>query len=414
MTTPYRTTNATVYRRRTGTLAVPAAVAVLGVLMTLLGWSVAFVPPWGPVVAVTGALGFLLSLLTNPLRTERTVMLEADVRGVFGDGELLAGRDDLVHGYIQPGPTILVRFKARRGGFDVRPRNEEDGRALLRALRLDASLARVTFFAPSPSLTSATLGIGIIFLLAPVALVLAWHQLPLLIPFDFLLLLLLHYLPMRIVTGTDGVRIVWLGRGRFVPYGRITHIVENEDEVAIRDTDGAIHAIRFVEPWWFRRSRWFLQALFGRQKLALAARMKEGLRAHQERQAESEVGALLVRGGRSKEEWLASLRDLGTRDTAGYRTAKVPRDLLWQVAENPSASPEERAAAAVALRAQLDAEERARLSTLADATAAPKVRVALERAAAPAVAETAAGEEELADALVECEEEAAQERRRRA
>ena len=49
--------------------------------------------------------------------------------------------------------------------------------------------------------------------------------------------------------------------------------------------------------------------------------------------------------------------------------------------ESPSLDPSHRAAAAVALRDQLDDEGKRRLRVAADACASPKVRVALEAAA---------------------------------
>jgi hypothetical protein len=68
-------------------------------------------------------------------------------------------------------------------------------------------------------------------------------------------------------------------------------------------------------------------------------------------------------------------------------------DRLWRVAQDPAQAPAARAAAAVALSPTLDESGRARLVQIAKATAAPKLRVALERVA------TAASEEELAEAL---------------
>jgi hypothetical protein len=72
-------------------------------------------------------------------------------------------------------------------------------------------------------------------------------------------------------------------------------------------------------------------------------------------------------------------------------------DNLWRVANDPAQPPMARAAAAVALSPTLDDGGRARLADLANATAEPKLRIALERTAADAP------DEELEQALAEIE-----------
>jgi hypothetical protein len=51
---------------------------------------------------------------------------------------------------------------------------------------------------------------------------------------------------------------------------------------------------------------------------------------------------------------------------------------LWRVVEDPRASEDARAAAALLLRKSLDAPGKARVRVAAEATASPKLRVALE------------------------------------
>ena len=64
----------------------------------------------------------------------------------------------------------------------------------------------------------------------------------------------------------------------------------------------------------------------------------------------------------------------------GYRRAVVSDEALWRVVEDASVDEETRAGAAVALRKMLDEPGRARLRVVAEATASPRLRVALEAA----------------------------------
>jgi hypothetical protein len=62
----------------------------------------------------------------------------------------------------------------------------------------------------------------------------------------------------------------------------------------------------------------------------------------------------------------------------GYRAAAIPRERLWDVVENPAADPSAREGAALALSVSLDADDRSRLAALAQTTAQPRLRVALD------------------------------------
>jgi len=84
-----------------------------------------------------------------------------------------------------------------------------------------------------------------------------------------------------------------------------------------------------------------------------------------------------------------------------YRPAQPPmrpdEEKLWAVVEDASAKPEARASAAAALRVKGEAPV-ARLRATAEATASPKLRVALEAAASD-------DDAVLEQALAECEAE---------
>jgi predicted transcriptional regulator len=66
--------------------------------------------------------------------------------------------------------------------------------------------------------------------------------------------------------------------------------------------------------------------------------------------------------------------------------------MVWRVVEDPGVAPSDRAAAAVALGARLDDADRSRLRRIAEACAAPRLRVALET-----IADTAEGDRDERD-----------------
>lgn len=122
---------------------------------------------------------------------------------------------------------------------------------------------------------------------------------------------------------------------------------------------------------------------FGADKrvAALSDRIRAALDAYRRREQGDDASAL-ARGARSPEEWHRRLRGLGEGANAGPREAPVPIDRLWRIVEDPSAEPPIRAGAAAALSAGLDDAGKQRLRIAAESTAAPKLRIALESAAA--------------------------------
>ncbi len=109
---------------------------------------------------------------------------------------------------------------------------------------------------------------------------------------------------------------------------------------------------------------------------ALHQRIREAMEARG-----AGLGALdvqmLDRGDRTFEAWIEALTQLaGRRHT--FRELGASNEALFRAVEDPDARPLTRAAAAIALGPYLDAEGRARLSTAASTTVAPKLRIALQ------------------------------------
>jgi hypothetical protein len=109
-------------------------------------------------------------------------------------------------------------------------------------------------------------------------------------------------------------------------------------------------------------------------------RIREAMESHRLGDAAAET-ALLARQARSVSDWVQSLRAIGSGAHVDHRTAPVAPERLFRIVEDPSLTASARAGAAVALGASLDASGKVRLKDAAGATAAPKLRIAIEAAA---------------------------------
>jgi hypothetical protein len=395
---PFRSDEAVVVRRNPALLAIPGLGVALGVLLMLLAWDQSSLQGnVGQFLAVGGVLASFAMLVWSPLRWGTKVSLEADERGVHADGVPLLPRSAITEGYVQPNPerpSVKLRCGSLGRRVEVRVKTAEEAHALLSALHLDAAQARVTFWAPSPTLVSLPLQLLFFAVLVAASSLNLPERAMLTL---FLLFLFSWLIPRRIVAGADGVRIGWLGPGKFTPYADVHGALADGDDAVIALRSGARLRVPFKRP--FRTAIHLLTFFFERQRAAMIERIEEGVLAHVRRVTDRDAAGLLARSGRTGPEWLKALQGIGSKE-ADYRAATMPPDLLWRIAENSAAPAHERAAAAVALRETLDDAGRARLHGLAEATAAPRVRIALEAAA------RSTDEEELARALEECEDDA--------
>jgi hypothetical protein len=178
---------------------------------------------------------------------------------------------------------------------------------------------------------------------------------------------------------------------RFYPYAEIVDLFPADNGVQLLTKKGTVNLA--TSP---ARHRSYAQ--YYERRDAVAVRIREGLTAFRAGQGAANVAALVSRSGRTAEDWLKALRDLATGGE--YRSAAVPSDQLWRIAEDPSSPPSARVGAAVALRSSLDEAGRSRLRAAASATVSPRVRVALDRAASAEADDTA-----MREALQQCEEE---------
>lgn len=191
-------------------------------------------------------------------------------------------------------------------------------------------------------------------------------------------------IPSHLTVGTDGITLRRFGRERFIPLDGIARAEAGEGDnvmmtetavVRLFDGHGSVVHELFVEqkkagPY----SERIHQTIDARAR-AIAERINETIRLRTH-EATPFDRASLARGERDDRDWVRALRGLLKR-AASFRDAGPPtEDALLAIVEDGSADAHDRAAAAIAI-ARAHPE---RIRVAADATAAPKLRVALEAA----------------------------------
>jgi hypothetical protein len=340
--------------------------------------------------------------------------LRATRNGVYVRGKRLVARREIGKAYLWPGSGngALVRIERKgllAGPIDLKVKTVEEGRALLHALGLDATQSASEFSVAGVSrghfrkrLYTCWAGTGTAFaLLVLLGILKAKLGIPNAVAGGMGFTAGLLYIgsilqmvaPAKVVVGADGVYLKWLWQKRFVAIEDIerAEIVEGDPMF-----NGVALYVRLV-----RKSGepvdLFVQSVrsnFGGMGFNKFVRMRAEILAERINEAVDGKsrgvkgsssalawdGALLSRGERAIEEWVAALRGLRAKAET-FREPGAVLDQLWGVLEDAQAAPEKRAAAAVALSPHLDDGGRERLRLAAQATVAPKLRIALEAAA---------------------------------
>lgn len=374
----------------------PAALASLALAPVVLGVSsIANLPALlllVPLLLAAGIGGGVFTFYENPWTSDVEGEIEARGEGVFADGRLLAASGQIRAGFVIPDPPRGPRVRLQRRlrlPVEIRVRDEAEGRALLRALGLDATQRAATFSTPSRALTDPTwsilLGIGFAALYLSIggfgsALRGSVGGVPLQLPILIAYLGFMFLTRTSVTVGADGVLRSWLGKKEFWSYGDIASVARFLDESMWRK-----HKWQGVELHLRsgRRVRLPITSRNGLQQSQIdliVERIREAMESHRQGEPTADT-ALLARQARPVPDWIQSLRAIGSGAHVDHRTAPVAPERLFRIVEDPSLTPSARAGAAVALSASLDQEGRARLAGVANATAAPKLRIALEAAA---------------------------------
>jgi hypothetical protein len=178
---------------------------------------------------------------------------------------------------------------------------------------------------------------------------------------------------VRWTIGADGILIRIGIRGRrYVPYSQITSVKVDNHHVRIVARDRWTGTFRGVND----------HSAVSRPVIglnAIAAHIQRARDRASRGAAADEVTTRLARSDRDASTWLYALQQIQT-DATSFREAPVSRERLWRLLEDASQPADVRGAAAIALRANLDEPERARLRVMTASCASPRLRVAFEAA----------------------------------
>jgi hypothetical protein len=333
-----------------------------------------------------GLILLLYTLVASPRPVPVPGKLVADAAALSFNGRRLARRSHILGGLLVPvpdgAPRVRLTLRFPRASILLAPANASEAAALLGMLGLDAASTVASFRVKAPTHSRRIL--FWLAVLAAVALGVFLHRSLFLLACG---LVLLHLIPSRLVIGTDGLYLRWLGWRRFVPYGNVR-------SMSPKARWGSGHACLELKlahgpPLLLSVSLRFVTELRDRDFALLAQRIREAFDEYRRRTAGGH-GSLPERGARSTREWVRTLRTIGSGAHADHRTAPVHTDALVRLVHDATVDPATRACAAIALGAQGD-EGRSRLRVAASSTAAPEVsalfRIAAEETSDEALVE---------------------------
>lgn len=274
--------------------------------------------------------------------------------------------------------TVQLVDKRKRILFEAEVEDEAQAIRMLHALGLSASQKRAEFRMSSPLNATQMRGFALggaiaafmfawLFLASPHFSAI-WPIFAVMVPFS-----LLSALRAKLVVGVDGIHWRWLLWKRFFPMSQIVRArADGTTRIKLELANGKEEVL-------YTAGSKANGGVFQEHRDLVLARIREAKRAHGELGPGADVAALVARGERTLPEWKKALLSLQEND-AGYRHAAIRPEDLWRVVEDPRAAADARAGAARLLRKGLDDEGKARVRVAAEATASPKLRVALEAA----------------------------------
>lgn len=362
-------------KAHTGTRALPWRFALAaGGFLALLGMASPAhldIVLQAAIVGVVALLGFGLARGSERADNEAQDVV-AEPGGVWFGGQVAMSRREIVRAYCgtQDGRHVVqVVGRLFRRSCTVWVTSQEEGRALIDALNLDPPTATSRFRALPPWRQHlpwlAMLVSFVPWVVAAGAGALSASTLGLIMA--LYAAVLVPTFPMRVCVGHDGILLEWLGNSRFVPLSSIDAVKLTAVGVILTLDDGERLAIRLTHQ----------EGGADAEVHSLFVRIRDGIGAQRE-QIRSDEEAVLARSGRDVTTWLRAMRALGASEARGYRAPSIPEDRLWAVVESGAADPSAREGAALALSASLDEAGRARIVSLAQNTASPRLRVVLD------------------------------------
>lgn len=362
----------------------PLLMGLSVVLIALALWSVvASVIERAPYAMVAPHLTiFGLVLLTTALVRRPWARLENEIVRANADGltvgDLHVPGGQITRALYVPVNTAglrVVRIERRgRPAVELIVGSDDEARRLLTALGHDVQTRRVAFRGWSPVLRSPLRFLAIPLVLAGFALS-AVMGAPVPILAAILVVSLGMGVPSRIEVGADGVLFRWFGHKRFFAAEDIAFTETFVRGLGRNHQAGVVLHLRGGATYEFivGSATWKID-----ESTAIATRIDDVIAAH--RHGAPSASAALTRSGRSLDAWILALRRAGAGMHGDFRTAAVDRAQLWRVFENPASTPDERAAAAVALASEAPPHEVTRIRVTAEAVAEPALRKAITAA----------------------------------
>lgn len=362
-----------------------ASLPLVGALGALLYAAVTHVPTFviAPHLTIFGILAMTWVLRRKPLARYVDTRVSASLEALRL-GELTVTRQSIKRALYVPAhgaqrPMVRVERRGLHLPIEIAVTDEAEGRRLLSAMGHDASQAVARFRAMSLFFTQQRrMALGM-FAMIP-AMMLMLRVIPhvaAVVPFAILLFALVAVVPAAVEVGTDGLLVKWLGTRRFIPTRDIMAVWQYDEGMGRNHVVGAKITLKNGQE---------VKIPIGQVRWAddnaasLVERIREAVESHRQGDVES-AAAMLARGAAPVGEWIRLLKSIGAGANATLRTAAVDAERLWKVLESPSAAPNDRAAAAVALSAATEEGTKERIRIAADAIAEPKLRVAVQAAA---------------------------------
>ena len=344
-----------------------------------------------PHLFVIGLVTFVSVWRRKPRARLEDVHVATDASSLLIDDQRIA-RDAIKRAELVPWVNRTIVHANLRGHIDeeIVFEQENDAHTLLKQLGFDPSQTTATYRLASLVTTQYRWAP---FALIPIAVTLgliagAVH-LAGLVPLVMLVLLPLMLMPAKVTVGVDGLLVKWLWFREFVPTSDIVYVKRF-------DTGYGRNRRRGVEL--VIRGRSLQLPMYSDEAIAtLEQRIRDVVALAKSQTHVGEEALVLARGELGLRDWIAQLKAVGAGATATLRNAAVMPENLWRIAEDPAQPAMNRAAAAIALAPSLGESDKERLGDLAKTTAAPKLRVALERVAEEAT------DEEMEEALKELE-----------
>lgn len=381
-------------------IALGLALYALAPLFAILGSAPFVSMVFHSVLFGTMALGYGARSIKNPRFREGT--LSFDGAALSLDARPIARREEITAAFVVPTPSATLVRLERRGRLRlplfVRVRDQEEAAALVLALGFGAEqvaaemrIASALLAMPLPVQAGLLLAPTPLFVAAVTLLAAATHSAAVvaaLVAGLFAYVFTLSFAPMRVRVGTDGVVTRWLGRTRWIDHAQIEGAVVYDERISTKRQ----HGVRLLLAGGEELRLPTGQTDVGQAEAArLVTRILEAREARR-RGAKGGGAELLARGERDVTGWVRFLRGLGA-GSVDPRSPAVPRDVLLRIVEDSHAAPLDRASAAVAATEAADPDAKRRVRVAAQASASPKLRVALERIA------EAEDEEAVAEAL---------------